>query len=234
MSNAIDFISSYNAVDARLRALYRGKGNLQFSDLVRRCAEFNPTVKKYEDDLLMFAKLRNAIVHDSSRDRIIAEPCDDVTRLFAHIEALLCSPPKLSVLKEKRVTGISAEASVAEAVSKISESDFSNLPVYRKGRMIGMINNRRLVRVLGRALDRGESVEEVLSAPCSSILMEEDLTRFYKILAKDDSVQDAVDAFTENRKLLAVLVTETGAVGEHILNLITSTDLPRLLELLEA
>ena len=41
MSNAVDFISAYNTIDSRLRAIYRGKGNLQFSDLVRRCAEFH-------------------------------------------------------------------------------------------------------------------------------------------------------------------------------------------------
>ena len=34
--NALEFISAYNIIDARLRALYRGKGNLNFSDLVRR------------------------------------------------------------------------------------------------------------------------------------------------------------------------------------------------------
>ena len=72
MSNAIDFISAYNTIDSRLRAIYRGKGNLQFSDLVRRCAEFNNTVRKYEDDLLLCARLRNVIVHESKKDRIIA------------------------------------------------------------------------------------------------------------------------------------------------------------------
>ena len=74
MSNALDLISAYNIIDARMRAIYRGKGNLQFSDLVRRCAEFNRTVKKYEEDLLLCARLRNVIVHESRRDRIIAEP----------------------------------------------------------------------------------------------------------------------------------------------------------------
>ena len=52
MSNAIDFISAYNAIDARLRAIYRGKGNLQFTDLVRRCAAFNKTVRRYEEVLV--------------------------------------------------------------------------------------------------------------------------------------------------------------------------------------
>ena len=51
MSNAIEFISAFNIIDSRMRAIYRGKGNLQFSDLVRRCAEFQMTIRKYEEDL---------------------------------------------------------------------------------------------------------------------------------------------------------------------------------------
>ena len=87
MSNAIDFISAYNTIDSKLRAIYRGRGNLQFSDLVRRCAEFNNTVRKYEEDLLLCAKLRNVIVHDSNKDRIIAEPCDDMTQLICQAKS---------------------------------------------------------------------------------------------------------------------------------------------------
>ena len=82
MSNAIEFISAFNIIDSRMRAIYRGKGNLQFSDLVRRCAEFQMTIRKYEEDLLLCARLRNVIVHESRKDRIIAEPCDELTRLI--------------------------------------------------------------------------------------------------------------------------------------------------------
>ncbi len=233
MSNAVEFISAYNTVDARLRSLYKGKGNLQFSDLVRRCAECNATVKKYEGELLTFAKLRNAIVHESTRDYIIAEPCDEATRLFTHIAELLSTPPKLSLLRERGATGISADATLGDAIVKIADSNFSNLPVYRGERMLGVLNNRRVVRVLGKALERGEEIERVLATPCASVLREEDLIRFYKVLGQDSPVQAAVDAFAQNRKLLAVLVTRSGEVGDRIVNILTSSDLPRLMKLLE-
>ena len=233
MSNAIDFISAYNTIDSRLRAIYRGKGNLQFSDLVRRCAEFNNTVRRYEDDLLLCARLRNVIVHESKKNRIIAEPCDDLTRLICHVAELLSMPPRLSVLREKNVTGIDAEATLAEALVRIAQTNYSNLPVYRKDRMIGILNNRRVVRVVGQALERGEDVDVFLQTPCSQILQAEDMNRFYRVLGRSDTVQEAIDAFEENRKLLAVLVTETGYVGDKIVNLLTSADLPQLIRMLE-
>ena len=215
MSNAVEFISAYNTIDSRLRAIYRGKGNLQFSDLVRRCAEFNKTV------------------HESKKDRIIAEPCDDLTRLICHVAELLSSPPKLSALKDKNVTGIDADATLADALVRIAQTNYSNLPVYREGCMLGILNNRRVVRVVGQALERGEDIDEFLKTLCVDVLHEEDMFRFYKVLGKENTVQEAIDAFEENRKLLAVLVTASGYVGDKIVNLLTSADIPLLIRMLE-
>lgn len=233
MSNATDFISSYNRIDARLRAIYRGKGNLNFTDLVRRTAEFNATVRRYEEELLSFARLRNAIVHESKREYVIAEPCDEATALIARIAELLSSPPKLSVLKSKSVSGISAFAPLSEAVLMSARTGYSNLPVYKNGRMVGMLGNRRIVRTVGSALERGQDVDDVLRTPCGEVTAEEDLLNFYRVLGKNDTVQSAIDAFAENRKLLAVIVTERGNAGDEIVNLLTASDIPRLMKLLE-
>ncbi len=230
MSNATDFISAYNTVDARMRAMYRGKGSLQFVDLVRRCAEFNSTVKKYEDELLSFAKLRNAIVHESNRERIIAEPCDEVTQLFLHIAEMLSRPPKLGSLKPMNVMGIEGDRPLAEAVVRMSERQYSNLPVYTGGKLVGMLNNRRIVRVVGNALRNGTDVEDTLTMSCRDAVDDADMIKYYKLLTTQNTIQEAVDAFGENRKLFAVLVT--GPDGD-LANLLTASDLPRLLKLLE-
>ena len=96
-----------------------------------------------------------------------------------------------------------------------------------------MLNNRRLVRAMGNLLAEGGALEELLSLPCEDVLREEDLMRYYRILGKETPVQDAVDAFADNRKLLAVIVTPHGNWGEPILNILTSSDIPRLLKYLE-
>ncbi len=232
MSNAVDFISAYNIIDARLRATYNGKGNLQFSDLVRRCADFNPIVAKYEEELLSYARLRNAIVHNSVRERIIAEPCDEATAEMRHIAQLLSDPPRLNKLKEKRLVGIASESSLKDAVSLMSEKGVSNLPVYQGERFAGLINNRRIVRLMGAVIKNGESVDEYLNGTsCESALREEDMIRYYKILNENSAVQEAIDAFAENKKLLAVIVTD--ARGEKICNMLTVADLPSLMKIVD-
>ena len=116
---------------------------------------------------------------------------------------------------------------------RIAQTNYSNLPVYRKGRMLGILNNRRLVRVMGQALEKGEDMDEFLTTPCSDVLREEDMNRFYRVLGKKNTVQEAIDAFEDNRKLLAVVVTENGYAGDTIVNLLTSADIPMLMRILE-
>ena len=49
--NATEFINSYNKIDAQLRDLYSFKPSQSFTDVVRRSAEKNSIVRKYENDL---------------------------------------------------------------------------------------------------------------------------------------------------------------------------------------
>lgn len=233
--NATEFIASYNKIDAQLRELYGFKPSQPFTDVVRRSAEKNTIVRRYENELADYARLRNAIVHQSTDGRIIAVPCDDVVENIQLIERLLCSPPTVGeTLQDKRIVSIEAEISLKQAVMLMARTGYSNIPVYRGKRMIGIANNRRILRELGGVLARGLSADAWLGGTAvSDILSESDLFVYYKYIGKKDSLQEIVDAFEENRKLLAVCVSENGRAGERVVNFITAADLPHLNKLLE-
>ena len=227
--NAAEFIDSYNKIDAQLREMYGFKPAQSFTDVVRRSAEKNTVVRRYENELADYARLRNAIVHQSTDGRIIAVPCDDVVENIRLIERLLCSPPTVGeTLEDKRIVSIEAELSLRQAVMLMARTGYSNIPVYSGKRMIGIVNNR------GDVLAQGRSADAWLSeTPVADILAESDLFVYYKYLGKKDSLQEIVDAFEENRKLLAVCASENGRAGERIVNFVTSADLPRINKLLE-
>ena len=42
------------------------KASLGFGEVVRKVAPINSIIKKYEDDLIEYGRLRNAIVHKSA------------------------------------------------------------------------------------------------------------------------------------------------------------------------
>ena len=174
-------------------------------------------------------------MHQSTDGRIIAVPCDDVVENILLIERLLCSPPTVGeTLQDKRIVSIEAELSLRQAVILMARTGYSNIPVYRGKRMIGIVNNRRVLRELGDVLAQGRSADAWLSeTPVADILAESDLFVYYKYIGKKDSLQEIVDAFEENRKLLAVCVSENGRAGERVVNFVTSADLPRINKLLE-
>ena len=233
--NAHEFLDSYNKIDAQLRQLYNFKPSQSFSDMVRRSAEQNSVVRKYENDLMDFARLRNAIVHQSTDGRVIAVPCDEVVTEMRLIERLLCAPPTIGgTMKPKKIVSIDDTVSVRQALLLIARTDYSNIPVYRGKRMVGVVNNRRIIKALGGAVQSGVSVDEWLSeTPVSDILSEADLLVYYKYLGKRNTLQDILTAFEENKKLLAVAVSEHGTPGERIVNFVTPADLVRISKLME-
>ena len=233
--NAHEFLDSYNKIDAQLRQLYNFKPSQSFSDMVRRSAEQNSVVRKYENDLMDFARLRNAIVHQSTDGRVIAVPCDEVVAEMRLIERLLCAPPTIGgTMKPKKIVSIDDTVSVRQALLLIARTDYSNIPVYRGKRMVGIVNNRCVIKALGSVLERGGTLDEFASStPVGDILREGDLFTYYKYLSTKDTLQDILSAFEENKKLLAVLVSEHGVMGERIENIVTSADLVEVNKVLE-
>ena len=233
--NASIFIDSYNKIDAQLRALYNFRSGQSFTDVVRQSADRNAAVRRYENDLVDYARLRNAIVHQSMNETIIAVPCDEVVENILRIERLICTPPTIGeTLADKQVTSIDAQICLRRAVQLIAKTGYSNLPVYNGKRMVGIINNRRLIAALGSVLHRGQSVDAFLAeTSVEDVLEEGDLFIYYKYLGRRDTLQDVLNAFENNKKLLAVCVSENGKAGERIVNFITPADLPHINKMLE-
>lgn len=231
--NAGRFIDAFNRIDAQLRALY-GRSGASFSETVTRCARLNSVVRRYEDDLIEYARLRNAIVHQS-RGEIIAEPSDGATEEICRIAELLCSPPKIGErIPEKKICSIGADMTLRQTVRLISETGHSSLPVYGGGALMGIINSRRIVRALGAAIRAGGNADRFLSeTKAGDILDGSDTERYYTFLSREDSLTSVPDAFEKNRKLLAVCVTENGRPDERIVCFVTPADLSEINRILE-
>lgn len=234
-SNATLFLNSYNKIDDKLRELYGFKPSQPFTDVVRRCAEKNAVIRKYENELADYARLRNAIVHQSVDGQIIAVPCDEVVEQMLLIERLICTPPKIGeTLHEKKIVSIEAQISLKQAILLISRTGYSNLPVYSGNRVVGIVNNRCIIRAVGEVIQQGISLDGWLSeTPVSDILEESDLFVYYKYLGKKDTLQDIADAFESNHKLLAVAISENGKIGERIVNFVTPVDLSGIYKKME-
>lgn len=235
MTNSARFIIAYNKIDSCLRNIYNFSSSITFADLIRRCADKNQIVRSNETLLGDYARLRNAIIHKSTEEIIIAEPHTSVTEKLEQIAGLICTPPKaLSVFGNRKVTTIDADTKLKFAIKLIRESHFSNIPVYKDTILKGILNNKIIVKKIGEQLGKGNSIDEYLNNETAAGILEEGyFDTYYKIFSKKVTLENLADAFFANRKLIAVLITETGERTQRPICIITAYDLMEINDILD-
>ena len=238
ISNASRFINSYNRIEAQLKLVYNAKATQNFTDLVKRCADLDITVRRYETELIDYGKLRNAIVHRTdggAGETVIAVPCDEVVRQIEFIEKLLCHPPRLmDAIKVKKVTSVFADKPIMSAVETFAAYRQKTLLVYDHGTMIGAVNTYLLYSKILQVAASGKSVTDYLKqTPCRELVDEEERKR-YLIMSQAATVFDVFVAFEEKKDLTAVIVTENGVEGEKVRLLLTPSDFPAINRYLES
>lgn len=234
-SNAKRFIQAYNVIDHSIRIKYNFRRNMSFSDIIRRAVPLNHTVRKYEDALIDFGRLRNAIIHNSNDNFTIAEPHDDVVIKMEHIANVISTPPKaMSTITERDVLCVQSDVSVKDVIKLISESGFSNIPIYKDNGLIGVANGQRILDKLGRVLSKGEDINDFIeNTKIEDVLHGKSPSKYFDIVSKDSTVEEVLNLFYTNRKLTVVIITKDGLLNETPIGIITTSDILELNSILE-
>jgi predicted transcriptional regulator len=234
LSLASRFVNAYNVLDRVLRTKFNFKNNISFSDLIRRCASLSQVIRFYEDDLINLARLRNAIIHSVSNE-IVAEPHEDVVLLMEKIADIVSTPPvAVDVIKSVEVRTMQSTQRVKDFVIETHRSGFSNIPVYKSGRLIGVFRRWNFVEALGAILKTGRSVDEFIT----NTTLEEFLFAFpdsihFVIASTLLSIEDALAYFNNNRKLASIIITDSGTADGKLMGIITAADIIELVKVLE-
>ena len=226
VSNAGRFLSAYNKIDQTLRVVYDLKRSLNFSEVIRKTVQLNSIVRKFEDDLIDYGRLRNAIVHKGRADFIIAEPHAEVVEKLEHIANLIATPPlAYDKIATHEVLCVDANLSLSEAMQLMSRSGYSNLPVYKNKTLLGVLNGQKLVNILGFKLEDRINLEQyVESTKVKDIISELENSSYYAVESEDLTLEHALQLFENNRKLLAILITKNGDGSYPPIGIITNSD----------
>lgn len=235
-SNAKRFIEAYNQIDYALRVQHNFKRSMGYSDMIRRAVAVNYIVRKYEDDLIDFGRLRNAIIHRSNDEYIIAEPHDDVVVQMEKIAKLICTPPKvMEILNLHDVLTVHYNVDLKTVIKLISSSKYSNIPVYKDGTLLGVANGQKILNLLGRKIEDGQDITQYIEKTTIEEAISEfpESVKYYDIASSDVTIEEVLDMFDKNRKLLIVLITKTGSMQEAPLGIVTPTNIMDLNNILE-
>ena len=234
-TNAIRFIDAYNKIDYALRVQNNFKRSMSFSDMIRRAVVVNHIVRKYEDDLIDFGRLRNAIIHKSNDKFIIAEPHIDVVEKIEKLPRLVATPPK--VIETKCVHDVFAVAygvKVMNVIEIMAQTSYSNIPVFKDGVLIGVANGQKIINQFGLFVAQGGSPADFLgNKTIGEIIETETEQQYYHVASVDISIEEIMNMFFTNRKLLCVILTKYGKMGGTPIGIITTRDYMELNKIIE-
>lgn len=234
-TNSMRFLSAFNSIEYTIKTRYNMNRSMGFSEAVRKAVAFNFTIRKYEDDLISYGRLRNAIVHDNG-EYVIAEPHVEVVEKIEKIERLLTTPPKaLEVVARRDVLSVHSSKSMREVITLIASSNYSNLPVFNdENEIIGIANGQKMLDSFGKFLLSGGNETAFLdSVKIEDMLSKLENSNYYAFANKEVTVEQALSLFHQNSKLLAVLVTENGGAKEKPLGIMTGSDVLKMNKILE-
>ena len=234
-SNAERFIMAYNEIDYSLRTIYGFKRSLTFSDLIRKAVTLNSVVRKYEEDLIDYARLRNSIVHRSNPNYIIAEPHNEVVNQIEKVARLIATPPTaLEVIGTKDVMCEDSDATIQTVLKKLAETGYLNLPIYEGNKLLGVATGRDVVRAIGNQVALGNDVGDyICNTPIKDTLADYSDGKYFKVADRDLTVEKALNLFYVERKLGVILVTNNGSYNERPIGIITTADILDMNHILE-
>lgn len=231
--NSTRFVNAYNAIDYALRTAYNQKRSASFSEAVRCAAKKSSLIAKYEDDLIDFSRLRNAIVHSGNVSYALAEPHDIVTENIEKIANLITIPPLAINVAKKDIVGVEHTTTVAETLKLIHGSGFKNIPIYKDETIFGVANiNLIAVSIAKQVFDKKDVNDFVLNAPISHVL-EDNTEQYFVIKSAKLTIEEALTLFYENRKLSCIVITKKGNYLEKPIGMLTNGDIIELNKILD-
>ncbi|MBR4407497.1 MAG: CBS domain-containing protein [Clostridia bacterium] len=228
LTNAQRFVNAYNSIDQTLRARHNIRRSLSFSDMIRRTVAVDYIVRKYEDVLIDYGRLRNAIIHKSNDKFLIAEPHEEVVAEFEKIAYLISAPLKVwDTVCTKDVVTVDCKMNLCEVIKLIYKSTYSNLPIYKNGGVIGVANGQKILDYIGKKLSEGAEISSLIENTTIENVINEDTSGHVNFVVKDIdlTVEEALNLFYQNRKLLMIMLTKSGSLDEAPIGILTPTDI---------
>ncbi|RPF53304.1 CBS domain-containing protein [Aquisalibacillus elongatus] len=229
MKNSERFLFAFNKIEKVLNEDLNQQGQyISFSKAVYKANKQNRVVKRFKDDLLEFAVLRNAIVHERTEpEYVIAEPHDSTVEKIEKILSELTEPKTVIPTFQQEVKSFDVNDSLADVLTVIKESNFSQFPVYDKEEFKGLLTANGITNWLAKTVE-----EDLLSREetmLSELIEYEEGTDNYHFVSRDVTIYEAEDIFKEQvnkeDRIDAILITHNGKTSEKLLGIISAWDI---------
>ncbi|WP_042224410.1 CBS domain-containing protein [Oceanobacillus manasiensis] len=225
--NSEKFLATFNRVEKEIKALMIYRKDIGFSRSVRILSNSNTVVRRYSEDLLEYAELRNAIVHNKvDMTHAIAEPHDSVVERIELIEKAFSEPLKVMPAFSRAVYTFKENDPLDKLLAVIREKGISKFPIYKESVFKGLLTQKGITRWLAENLNASHSVMK--ETKLQEVLTFQTIDN-YQFISQDTTQNDALEYFRgnigEGSRLEALLITKSGASEEKLIGIITPWDI---------
>ena len=229
--NSEVFIDLFTEIEQKLKEICGDTYHSNFSELLRRARNLNPTLQRYTNDLREYAQLRNAIIHTRRENFVIAEPHNDVVSEIRHIRNMLYNPPKVSKVMQEKPFCATPSMRILEMLGTFADKGFMRCPVIDGNKIVCLITAKSLARwiVSNPSNFQNTTLEAVIPFADAND---------YAIINENTDIVSTIGLFKNSIKkgnyLQAVLITRNGRPDSPLVGIITPSDLPNLMEMVES
>ncbi len=226
-SNAERFISAYNKIDHALRSIYGFKRSISYADLIRKSVPLNSVVRKFEDELIDYGRLRNSIVHKTNPNYVIAEPHIEVVEDFEKIANIISTPPTAyDKVCKKDVITCRSDINIKQLLEIMVRFGYKNIPIFEDNCLKGVVIGAGLLDHFGNCLlnnlDLDKFIKSTTAIEIATFLHE---NSYFTVCDKELTIERALNYFYLNRKLQMIIITKNGTCNEPLLGVITIADI---------
>lgn len=233
MTNATKFLNAYSSIEKFFTINSESGKYHSFSSNVNYFAKKNSVIKHFQDDLIEYAQLRNAIVHDRVEEtEIIAEPHDRVVENIQTIASLLNEPPTLKKFRFKELLTCELDDLFADVLNKMSQKGYSQVPVLKNGQITNLLSASMIVHYIYQSIHQNKI--QLDGVKVSDVL--EKQTHHFKVVEYEETIMNVLELFNESHEqgktMFGLIVKDSKSNNDQPIGLLTLKDLPALMSLI--
>lgn len=226
MKNSERFLNAFVNIEKILKDRFEMK-HYSFTKMVHMAAGRDSMVRYVRDDLLEYAQLRNAIVHNRvNLNEAIAEPHDDVVKHIEAIETFLSRPNTLENVEFADVFTAEMHDDLQEIAYIQEKHNYSVVPVYNGKVYQGALHARLYQRAFALGSKQVETIEDMFAYDNyqNRLFFISEKMKIWDVLSLYQRQYEKGEA------IIAFFVTENGSAKEKIKGVLTHADIPCLMK----
>ncbi len=227
------FQEIYNQLDNHLRNKLNLEHNVPHTYLIKEISKTDRLIRNQKNELIQFAQLRNAIVHNPDRSvaHPIAEPHKIIVERYEDILEQILNPVKaLDVaIPNANIYSTTLDKKAMDVMSIMNEKIFTHVPVLNDDKIFGVFSENVVFSYLVKNEIAIVEKDTRISEFKDFLPLDNHPSEFFKFVPKSALLIEIQELFEDelksNLRLGAVFITNSGNQNEKLLGLITAWDI---------